>query len=159
MYLVMQVYADDEYASGANSCAIELTSANIKYMLDKIELAKQLKQNDSDFYALEFWYSASWSENSVECEGDGEAEIADKFEESEDLRIDCETLNVTDTGVQIKAYLKNTSVNQNAESLSEEHLKKMYKALTCPKDKVALLVGDEDEVIKGIVKARCAKGE
>jgi hypothetical protein len=158
MYLVMKVYSDDDYADGANSCAIELTKANLKEILDKIKLAKGLKKQDNNFSTVDFYYGALWSTESIEDDRN-EHEFREEFKESDDLRIDCERLNVSEDHVQVQAYLKNTSVNQNAETLGEDYLKKIYKALTCPKEKLALLVHDEDAVVSGVAKTRCKEGK
>jgi hypothetical protein len=157
MYLVMQVNCDNEYADTALSCSIELTAKNIKYFLDRITLVKKMHKVDNDLSAIDYSYSADWSKEALEKEGPEVREI--KPEECDDLRIECESLSVTDCNVQISAYVKHSSDKIYAGTLYEDDLNKIYKALSCHKDKLALLVNEDNEIAKAIIKNRCEKGE
>lgn len=161
MYLLLHADKfDSECGTVIGCCVIELTKEKVKSWLDKISLAKKIAKQEEDFRGLEYFELASWIGRHVDF---GEGCIDDiVLNENEEAQVNENTtvptevdrVHVFDTRILFSAYLDETTILLESDSIGCRTLKRMYIALSCRPKRLPLLLDDKNSIVKGIVKAR-----
>ena len=149
-WLVLHADTCDEWNTDVNSAVIEITAKRVKDWIDKMKFACNLRKKNENFRQMEFYDSIVWL-RAIKDENDEHAQSQEpSLEEDEDLvdeenqQVICTEVDrivVMDDAISFSANIDNSDILCEIRYLYIHIVRELYRAMTCKKDRIPLLLG------------------